>query len=73
MFVAEEVNHPVDIASAGFHDVVVAHLRLEVNLTEPLQRSLGNSCSRITRSSLPVSPAIILIDCATIAAPTWEP
>ena len=37
MFVAEKVNHPVDIASARFHGVVIVHLRLEVNLTEPLQ------------------------------------
>jgi hypothetical protein len=37
MLVAEKVNHPVDIASARFHVVVIVHLGLEVNLSEPIQ------------------------------------
>ena len=37
MLVAQEADHSVDIAAARFHDVVIAHVRLEVNLAESIE------------------------------------
>jgi hypothetical protein len=37
MLVGQEADHSIDIAAARFHDIVIAHVRLEVNLPESIE------------------------------------